>query len=91
MTFYTGNLYQTVSIIADGPGGATGNVKISANVNLKFVDANSVVYFGDGTVQNTAYTGDYAMGNSVHWIGNVTTIAAALDQLAERIYNIENP
>ena len=31
------------------------------------------------------------MGNSVHWTTPVTTVAEALDQLAARIWAIENP
>ena len=39
---------------------------------------------------NSAIT-SFTMGNAAHWTTPVTTIAAALDQLAERIWNIENP
>ena len=47
------------------------------------------------TIQSSQITaanlGIYTMGNIAHWTSNVSTVSAALDQLASRIYNIENP
>jgi len=34
---------------------------------------------------------EFTMANATHWTSNVTTLSAAINQLAERIYNIENP
>ena len=63
-----------------------GNVGVNVNVTNGTVTASSFV--GNGSqLTGIAYT----MGNIAHWTSNVTTISAALDQLAERIYNIENP
>jgi hypothetical protein len=63
-----------------------GNIGVNVNVTNGTVTANSFV--GNGSLlTGIAYT----MGNVAHWTSNVTTISAALDQLAERIYNIENP
>ena len=63
-----------------------GNIGVNVNVTNGTVTADSFV--GNGSqLTGIAYT----MGNAVHWTSNVTTISAALDQLAERIYNIENP
>jgi hypothetical protein len=33
----------------------------------------------------------FTMANMQHWTSNVSTIGDALNQLAQRIYNIENP
>jgi hypothetical protein len=63
-----------------------GNIGVNVNVTNGTVTANSFV--GNGSqLTGIAYT----MGNVAHWTSNVTTISAALDQLAQRIYNIENP
>jgi len=50
-----------------------------------------VIEFPDATVQSTAFTGNFTMANTAHWTSNVYTISDALNQLAERLYNIENP
>ena len=39
---------------------------------------------------NLAAIGDFVMGNVEHWTSNVFTFEDAVNQLAERIYNIEN-
>ena len=59
----------------------------------KFANVGNVgvIQFPDATVQSTAFTGNFTMANNAHWTSNVTTISAALNQLAERLYNIENP
>ena len=53
----------------------------------------SITSPGDLTVGNVTASGNiaYTMGNAAHWTTSVTTVAAALDQLASRIWNIENP
>ena len=42
---------------------------------------------------NLTVDGDIAfiMANVAHWTSNVTTLSSAINQLASRIYNIENP
>lgn len=40
---------------------------------------------------NLAAVNDFVMGNTTHWTTNIYTITDAINQLAERIYNIENP
>lgn len=63
-----------------------GNIGVNVNVTNGTVTASSFV--GNGSqLTGIAYT----MGNVTHWTSNVNTISAALDQLAQRIYNIENP
>jgi hypothetical protein len=63
-----------------------GDIGVNVNITDGTVTADSFV--GNGSqLTGIAYT----MGNISHWASNVTTISAALDQLAERIYNIENP
>ena len=49
---------------------------------------NDVIIGGNLTVANDI---DFIMANYQHWTSNVSTISAALNQLAERIWNIENP
>ena len=49
------------------------------------------IRFFDNSLQTTAFTGNFTMANTAHWTSNVTTISAALNQLAERIWNLENP
>ena len=39
---------------------------------------------------NLAAIGDFIMANVEHWTSNVFTFEDAVNQLAERIYNIEN-
>jgi hypothetical protein len=62
---------------------------VSANVGLKgYVDLANTIQSSQITAANL---GIYTMGNVTHWTSNVSTISAALNQLASRIYNIENP
>lgn len=63
----------------------------SGNALVWLFDQGGSVVWPDATVQTSAYTDSYTMGNLTHWTSNVYTIQDALDQLAERIYNIENP
>ena len=63
-----------------------GNIS-SAKVwtgNLEFIDGS---YQTTANIMAAAFT----MANSQHWTSAVSTIGEALNQLAERIYNIENP
>jgi hypothetical protein len=77
---------QTSAFLIEGLPLYEGNIGVNVNITNGTVTANSFV--GDGSqLTDIAYT----MGNVAHWTSNVTTISAALDQLAERIYNIENP
>jgi hypothetical protein len=62
----------------------TGNVKLNANVNLKFSDANSSVYFGDGTVQTTAYVATFA--NATPASANATGTKGQIAYDASYIY-----
>jgi peptidoglycan hydrolase CwlO-like protein len=58
------------------------------------VTANTATITGNLTVGgNLTVTNDigFIMANYQHWTSNVSTISAALNQLAERIWNIENP
>jgi hypothetical protein len=55
-----------------------GDIKLPAAGDILDSAGNSVI---------TSFT----MGNAAHWTTPVTTIAAALDQIAERLWDIENP
>jgi hypothetical protein len=61
----------------------TANIGIIGYINL----ANTI----QSSQITAANLGIYTMGNVTHWTSNVSTISAALDQLASRIYDIENP
>jgi hypothetical protein len=62
---------------------------VSANVGLiGYINLANTIQSSQITAANL---GIYTMGNFTHWTSNVSTISAALDQLASRIYNIENP
>ena len=77
---------QTLAFFITNLPAYEGNVGVNVNITNGTVTADSFV--GNGSqLTGIAYT----MGNATHWTSNVTTISAALDQLAERIYNIENP
>lgn len=84
---YLANFDGSISFTAS-PAIITGLGNIdSAKVwtgNLEFID---------GTYQTTAniMAAAFTMANSQHWTTAVYTIGEALNQLAERIYNIENP
>ena len=79
------NVQTLTFLIAELPD-YEGNIGVNVNITNGTVTANSFV--GNGSqLTGIAYT----MGNVAHWTGNVSTISAALNQLASRIYNIENP
>jgi hypothetical protein len=62
---------------------------VSANVGLiGYINLANTIQSSQITAANL---GIYIMGNVTHWTSNVSTISAALDQLASRIYDIENP
>lgn len=67
-----------------------GNVELYNSINL---NANANISFTDSSTFTTANVMlmPFTMANVTHWTANVDTIGAALNQLAERIYNIENP
>ncbi len=62
---------------------------VSANVGvIGYINLANTIQSSQITAANL---GIYTMGNVTHWTSNVSTISAALDQLASRIYNIVNP
>jgi len=62
---------------------------VSANVGvIGYINLANTIQSSQITAANL---GIYTMGNVTHWTSNVSTISAALDQLASRIYDIENP
>ena len=64
----------------------TVNVQVlESNVSIAQIDITSLqANLGDG---NLVYTPN----NATHWNGTISNVAAALDQLAARIWAIENP
>jgi hypothetical protein len=55
--------------------------------------SNTISISGNLTVGNINTLGqiDYLMGNALHWNSVVSNVAAALDQIAARLYALENP
>jgi hypothetical protein len=82
-----------------------GNVFLVANTSVAglnkdgtfFVNSNlfvtSGIFSSNLTVGNISATGriDYIMGNILHWNPAVSNVSAALDQIAARLYALENP
>jgi hypothetical protein len=66
---------------------------ITGNINFWYYDSFGGITFPDGSRQDTAYDSNvsFTMANVSHWTSSVYTVADALNQLAERIFNIENP
>jgi hypothetical protein len=64
--------------------GRTGNVTLTVN---DVISAASKGYVDSAITANLAFT----MSNVSHWTSNVTTISAALNQLAQRIWALEHP
>jgi hypothetical protein len=64
----------------------TVNVQVlESNVSLAQIDITAIqANLGNGTVV-------YTPNNAAHWNGTISNVAAALDQLAARIWAIENP
>ena len=79
--------------------GLKGYVDLANTIQSAQITAANVGVIGyinlANTIQSSQITaanlGIYTMGNIAHWTSNVSTVSAALDQLASRIYNIENP
>ena len=67
------------SAIEDVPG-------LYANIGTFQTYANTT-FISNATISTASFT----MANVSHWTANVDTIGAAINQLAERIYNLENP
>ena len=71
----------------------TANISVHNATNAithhwQFADTGNLTLPATGSVHgNVAFT----MANTSHWTSNVYTTEEALNQLAERIWNIENP
>jgi len=72
-----GNLFARMNIVEVQGAFILGNIS-----NLE----SNVTSITSGT-SNIAFT----MSNTAHWTSNVFTLSDAINQLAQRIYNIENP
>jgi len=88
----SGTVYVAGNITS--PGNLTvGNISATGNISSGTVYvAGNITSPGNLTVGNVSTTGNisYTMGNAAHWTTPVTNVAAALNQLALRIWNIEN-
>jgi hypothetical protein len=80
----------------DGLGTIFANVEITDGVvvdNGDVVIKTGTLVFPDDSVQTTAniMQAAFTMANASHWTESVSTIGEALNQLAARIYAIQNP
>lgn len=65
-----------------------GNIS-TINGEITTLNINGAGIFAD--IANLQSDTSFTMSNYQHWTSNVTTINDALNQLAERLWNIENP
>ena len=86
LTFST-NWAVGSKIVLDPDGDGIVEIRSSASITT------GGLTFPDATTQTSAniMLAAFTMSNHQQWTSNVSTIGAALNQLAERIYNIENP
>jgi hypothetical protein len=74
---------------------AAANTTISAlTVNVQVLESTvSFVQLDIAAIQANLGNGTvaYTPNNAAHWNGTISNVAAALDQLAARIWAIENP
>ena len=71
---------------------AATNLNASANVAAVYINATANITAGNINATRIVTSNvSYTMGNSTHWTTPVSNVAAALDQLAARMYALENP
>jgi hypothetical protein len=71
-----------------------GNFFVNSNLSVTgAIVSNTISIAGNLTAGNINTLGqiDYLMGNALHWNSVVSNVAAALDQIAARLYALENP
>ena len=102
-TVDSGNVIGLSTVATSGDYSDLSNTPVLGNVALSD-DYNDLI--NTPTLGNVALSDDYndlintpniadivsfTMGNTTHWTSNVFTFEEAVNQLAERIWNIENP
>jgi predicted nucleic acid-binding Zn-ribbon protein len=71
---------------------AATNVNASANVSASFITASgNITALNLNAIRVVTSNVSYTMGNGTHWLTSVSNVAAALDQIAARLYALENP
>jgi len=86
-----GNLYINGDAIGAGTYGNTQVAEYLPAYTGAVAGATGT-FSGNVSADNIVNTSvDYTMGNATHWTTPVSNVAVALDQLAQRIYNLENP
>lgn len=84
----------TVALAIDAPTNGTqgsttivGEATISGNTTTSNLAVSGTITFGDNTIQTTAniMLAPFTMANYQHWTSNVSTIGAALNQIAARL------
>ncbi len=89
------DIYANLGAVSGSLDDLDANAAVQADL-IQFLRDNGNIILGNianlessvsSLESNTAFT----MANSQHWTSNVSTINDALNQLAQRLYNIENP
>lgn len=90
--FFVANT-SVAGLLKDGDFIILANLFVRDNITSSTINSNAVSIQGNITAGNISATGqiDYTMGNSQHWTTSVSNVAAALDQIAARLYALEHP
>jgi hypothetical protein len=71
---------------------AATNVNASANIAASYISATAnITALNLNAIRVVTSNVSYTMGNGTHWLTSVSNVAAALDQIAARLYALENP
>jgi hypothetical protein len=85
--FFVANT-SVAGLLKDGVFFVNGNLSVQSGIS-----SNTLSVQGNVSVGNILVGGqiDYVMGNVLHWNPAVSNVSAALDQIAARLYALENP
>jgi hypothetical protein len=89
--FFVANT-SAAGLIKDGDFFITSGLTVQENISADSISADSLNIQGNIEANNISLLGqiDYTMGNAIHWNPAVSNVAAAIDQIAARLYALEN-
>jgi len=71
---------------------AATNVNASANIAASYISATAnITALNLNAIRVVTSNVSYTLANGTHWLTTVSNVAAALDQIAARLYALENP
>ena len=71
---------------------AATNVNASANIAASYISATAnITALNLNAIRVVTSNVSYTLANGTHWLSTVSNVAAALDQIAARLYALENP